>query len=170
MPNVLLTFEEVADLFHCDAAAARSLVIENQWERRRWVDGLPRVQVPPEVAHQFMLNYAAKFEQHLPPARECDAATIPGPAASGGAIECGTALAEQAPGLEPVDRTLAQMDAISDPNRATMKTNVARAKNLDDQAKAMNNQVGFFRFNDQRSRPAVAQKAAAMARRSAAAA
>ena len=86
MPNVSLTFEEIADLFHCDAAAARSLVIQNQWERRRWADGLPRVQVPPEVAHQFMLNYAAKFEQHLPPARASDAATISRSVASAGAI------------------------------------------------------------------------------------
>jgi hypothetical protein len=86
MPNVSLTFEEIADLFHCDAVAARSLVIQNQWERRRWADGLPRVQVPPEVAHQFMLNYAAKFEQHLPQARECDVATISCPVASAGAM------------------------------------------------------------------------------------
>jgi len=86
MPNVSLTFEEIADLFHCDPAAARSLVIQNQGERRRWADGLPRVQVPPEVAHQFMLNYAAKFEQHLPPARASDAATIACPVASAGAI------------------------------------------------------------------------------------
>jgi hypothetical protein len=76
MPNVLLTFEEIADLFDCDAAAARSLVIQNQWERRRWSDGLPRVQVPPEVAHQFMLHYAAKFENL--PTRECDAIAILG--------------------------------------------------------------------------------------------
>jgi len=73
MPNVLLTFEEIADLFHCDSAGARSLVIQNQWERRRWADGLPRVQVPPEVAHQFMLHYAAKFEH--PPANIV--ATVP---------------------------------------------------------------------------------------------
>jgi hypothetical protein len=170
MPNVLLTFEEIADLFHCDAAAARSLVIENQWERRRWVDGLPRVQVPPEVAHQFMLNYAAKFEQHLPPARECDAATISDSAASAGGIGYGTAIAEQASGLAPVSRTPAQMDAISDLNSAMTEENAASGKRLDDQARAADNRAGFFRFNDQRSSPAVAQRAAAMARRSAVAA
>ena len=82
MPNVLLTFEEIADLFHCDSAGARSLVIQNQWERRRWADGLPRVQVPPEVAHQFMLHYAAKFEH--PPAHERDAAVISATVGSGG--------------------------------------------------------------------------------------
>jgi hypothetical protein len=98
MPNVLLTFEEIADLFQCDPAAARSLVIQNQWERRRWADGLPRVQVPPEIAHQFMLNYAAKFEQHLPPPRECDAATISGPVASAG---CDTAIPKKSAGRSP---------------------------------------------------------------------
>jgi|SRR5580692_3275124 hypothetical protein len=82
MPNVLLTFEEIADLFHCDSAGARSLVIQNQWERRRWADGLPRVQVPREVAHQFMLHYAAKFEH--PPTHEPDAEMISVPVASGG--------------------------------------------------------------------------------------
>ena len=49
MPYVLLTFDEIAELFHCDAAGARRRVIENQWERRRWADGETRVHVPPEV-------------------------------------------------------------------------------------------------------------------------
>jgi hypothetical protein len=147
MPNLLLTFEEIADLFHCDAAAAHSLVIENQWERRRWADGLPRVQVPPEVAHQFMLNYAAEFK-HLPPARECDAAMISGAVVSTGAIGCGTAITKQVTGFDPVSMTLAQKDAISDPNPAMMEENIASAKKLDDQARAMNKRVGLFRFND----------------------
>jgi hypothetical protein len=107
MPNVLLTFEEIADLFQCDAAAARSLVIENQWERRRWVDGRPRVQVPPEVAHQFMLNYAAKFEQHLPAAREYDAKMTLNTVGSAGGTEFSTGIAKQVPGFGPVNRTLA---------------------------------------------------------------
>jgi hypothetical protein len=66
MPYLFLTFDEIADLFHCDAADARRRAIHNQWERRRWADGLTRVQVPPEVAHQFMLKYAAKFEPCVP--------------------------------------------------------------------------------------------------------
>jgi hypothetical protein len=66
MPYLFLTFDEIADLFHCDAADARRRVIHNQWERRRWADGLTRVQVPPEVAHQFMLNYAVAFAPGLP--------------------------------------------------------------------------------------------------------
>jgi hypothetical protein len=70
MPQIFLTFDEIADLFHCDAAGARSRVIENQWERRRCADGLPRVYVPPEVGHAFMLSYALKFEQRVPAAHE----------------------------------------------------------------------------------------------------
>jgi|HubBroStandDraft_6_1064221.scaffolds.fasta_scaffold164800_2 hypothetical protein len=72
MPYVFLTFDEIADLFHCDAAGARARVINNQWERRRWADGLTRVQVPPEVAHQFMLNYAAKHEECMTSDRGVD--------------------------------------------------------------------------------------------------
>jgi hypothetical protein len=73
MPYVFLTFDEIAGLFHCDAAEARRRAIHNQWERRRWADGLTRVQVPPEVAHQFMLNYAAKYQQCIPPDHGFDA-------------------------------------------------------------------------------------------------
>jgi hypothetical protein len=76
MPYVLLTFDEIAELFHCDAAGARSRVIENQWERRRWADGQTRVHVPPEVAHQFMLNYSAQYQQYPSPAGEVGAAII----------------------------------------------------------------------------------------------
>jgi hypothetical protein len=79
MPYLLLTFDEIAELFHCDAADARRRVIHNQWERRRWADGLTRVQVPPEVAHQFMLNYAAKYEPCMPPDHGLDADTTSEP-------------------------------------------------------------------------------------------
>ena len=57
MPQVLLTFDEIADLFNCDVPCARSRVIENQWERRRCADGLARVNIPPKVAHAFMVRY-----------------------------------------------------------------------------------------------------------------
>ena len=87
MPYVFLTFDEIADLFHCDSAGARDRVVENQWERRRWPDGVTRVQVPPEVAHQFMLNYAAEYEQH--PVGENDAAIISGADAPDAAVRLG---------------------------------------------------------------------------------
>jgi hypothetical protein len=74
MPQLWLTFEEIADLFYCDAAGARRRVIANQWERRRYSDGLTRAQLPPEVAHEFMLRYARKHESRGATVDEFDAA------------------------------------------------------------------------------------------------
>jgi hypothetical protein len=62
MAQVWVTFEEIQDLFTCDAAAARSRVIFNQWERRRCSDGLTRVLLPPELAHEFMLAHSRRHE------------------------------------------------------------------------------------------------------------
>jgi hypothetical protein len=62
MPQLWLTFEEIADLFYCDAAGARRRVVANQWERRRYSDGVSRALLPPEVAHEFMLRYKNKHE------------------------------------------------------------------------------------------------------------
>jgi hypothetical protein len=65
MAQVWLTFEEIQDLFSCDAADARRRVIANQWERRRCTDGVFRAQLPPEAAHEYMLRYRSR---HEPPA------------------------------------------------------------------------------------------------------
>jgi hypothetical protein len=62
MAQVWVTFEEIQDLFTCDAASARSRVIFNQWERRRCSDGLTRVLLPPELAHEFMLRHSRSHE------------------------------------------------------------------------------------------------------------
>ena len=62
MPQIWLTFEEIADLFYCDTAGARRRVIANQWERRRYSDGVSRALLPPEVAHEFMLRHKSKHE------------------------------------------------------------------------------------------------------------
>lgn len=61
MPQVWLSYEEIADLYRCSPADARRGVIENQWPRRRSGDGLTRVKLPPGSAHQFMLDYATQF-------------------------------------------------------------------------------------------------------------
>ena len=60
MAQVWVTFEEIQDLFGCDAASARSQIVLNQWERRRCTDGLIRAQLPAELAHEFMLGYVSK--------------------------------------------------------------------------------------------------------------
>jgi hypothetical protein len=62
MPQLWLTFEEIADLFFCDPASARRRGIANQWERRRYSDGLTRALLPSEVAHEFMLRYSSKHK------------------------------------------------------------------------------------------------------------
>jgi hypothetical protein len=62
MPQLWLTFEEIADLFYCDTAGARRRVVANQWERRRYSDGLTRALLPSEVAHEFMLRYSSKHK------------------------------------------------------------------------------------------------------------
>jgi hypothetical protein len=74
MPQLWLTFEEIADLFYCDTAGARRRVIANQWERRRYSDGLTRAQLPPDVAHEFMLRYRSKHEPSGSLTNEFDAA------------------------------------------------------------------------------------------------
>jgi hypothetical protein len=62
MPQIWLTFEEIADLFYCDTAGARRRVIANQWERRRYSDGVTRALLPAEAAHEFMLRHKSKHE------------------------------------------------------------------------------------------------------------
>jgi hypothetical protein len=91
MPQLWLTFEEIADLFYCDTAAARRRVIASQWERRRYSDGLTRAQLPPEVAHKFMLRYSSKHESRGAPVDDFDAATA-GRAPDAGGTKIDTAL------------------------------------------------------------------------------
>jgi len=74
MAQVWVTFEEIQDLFTCDAASARSRVIFNQWERRRCSDGLTRVLLPPEPANEFMLGHSRRHELCLKPGDEFEAA------------------------------------------------------------------------------------------------
>jgi hypothetical protein len=74
MPQVWLTFDEIAEYYDCDSAGARSRAIANQWERRRCSDGQFRVQLPPEAGHAFMLNYASMYEPQSAGPDEFDAA------------------------------------------------------------------------------------------------
>jgi len=74
MAQVWVTFEEIQDLFTCDAASARSRVIFNQWERRRSCDGVTRVLLPPQVADEFMLRHSARHEACARPGDDFEAA------------------------------------------------------------------------------------------------
>jgi hypothetical protein len=68
MAQVWLSFDEIQDLFGCDAVDARRRVVASQWERRRCIDGLVRALVPSEVAHDFfMLRYRHQPESRPAP-------------------------------------------------------------------------------------------------------
>ena len=75
MAQVWLSFDEIQQVFSCEAADARRRVVANQWERRRCSDGLVRAQVPSEVAHDvFMLRYRHQPESRPAPVNEFEAA------------------------------------------------------------------------------------------------
>jgi methyl-accepting chemotaxis protein len=57
-----------------------------------------------------------------------------------------TASAEQAIGLEQVNKALAQMDQATQQNSSLVEENAATAKTLDEQAHAMDERVAFFRY------------------------
>ena len=75
MAQVWLSFDEIQQLFYCDAADARRRVVANQWERRRCGDGLVRALVPSQVAYDFfMLSYRHQPESPPAPVNEFEAA------------------------------------------------------------------------------------------------
>jgi hypothetical protein len=74
MAQLWLTFEEIQEMFGCDAAGARRRVIANEWERRRGHDGLTRALLPPEVANDYMLGHRSKQEAPCASASNFEAA------------------------------------------------------------------------------------------------
>jgi methyl-accepting chemotaxis protein len=58
------------------------------------------------------------------------------------------ASAEQASGIEQINKALTQMDEVTQQNSALVEENAATAKTLEDQQSAMSEQVGFFRIGD----------------------
>ena len=74
MAQVWLSFDEIQQVFSCDAADARVRVVANQWERRRCGDGLVRAQVPSEVAHDFFrMLFRPQPESRPAPVNEFEA-------------------------------------------------------------------------------------------------
>jgi hypothetical protein len=61
VPQVWLTYEELAEMFALDAQTVRSEVIAHGWSRRRCSDALTRVKLPPAAAHEYMVSYAARI-------------------------------------------------------------------------------------------------------------
>ncbi len=70
--------------------------------------------------------------------------------------EIASASAEQATGLEQVNKALTQMDEVTQQNSALVEENAATAKTLENQAVAMTEQVAVFRLDDGAQPPAVA--------------
>ncbi len=66
MPQVWLTFEEVAEFYRCDGAGARGRAFANQWERRRCSDGEIRVLLPSAEARAYMARYLDQCEASEP--------------------------------------------------------------------------------------------------------
>ncbi len=62
--------------------------------------------------------------------------------------EIAAASAEQATGLEQINKALAQMDEVTQQNSALVEENAATAKNLENQASAMDERVGVFILDD----------------------
>jgi methyl-accepting chemotaxis protein len=57
------------------------------------------------------------------------------------------ASAEQATGIEQVNKVLLQMDEVTQQNSALVEENAATAKTLEHQAKAMDERISFFKLN-----------------------
>jgi methyl-accepting chemotaxis protein len=58
-----------------------------------------------------------------------------------------TASSEQSTGIEQINRTLTQMDEMTQQNSALVEENAATAKTLEHQAEAMNEHVAYFRLD-----------------------
>ena len=61
--------------------------------------------------------------------------------------EIANASAEQATGIDQVNKALTQMDEVTQQNSALVEENAATAKTLEQQAKAMDDRVPFFQID-----------------------
>ena len=77
---------------------------------------------------------------------------------------------EQSTGIEQVNKALTQMDEVTQQNSALVEENAATAKTLEEQSKAMDQRVAFFRIDDSAKADSTMQPAAAQAQKAAAAA
>jgi methyl-accepting chemotaxis protein len=84
--------------------------------------------------------------------------------------EIAAASAEQSSGLEQVNRSLAQMDEMTQQNSALVEENAATAKTLEQQSQGMDERVSFFRLGDGAAADAPSRVVAMTPKRPAAAA
>jgi hypothetical protein len=74
---------------------------------------------------------------------------------------------EQATGIEQINKALTQMDEVTQQNSALVEENAATAKTLEHQAKALDEQVAYFKIASSESTEADARQMAAHDRQSA---
>jgi hypothetical protein len=60
MPQVWVTYEELGEVLRSGPSAVQQAIIENDLPRRKSSDGRTRIKLSPTLAHEFMLNYAAR--------------------------------------------------------------------------------------------------------------
>jgi methyl-accepting chemotaxis protein len=72
-----------------------------------------------------------------------------------------TASAEQATGLDQVNKALVQMDELTQQNSALVEENAATAKTLEGQSTAMSDRLGYFRLEAASAKATVQQRRAA---------
>ncbi len=77
---------------------------------------------------------------------------------------------EQSTGIEQINKALTQMDEVTQQNSALVEENAATAKTLEQQAKAMDERVGFFRIHNVAAGECATQSGAPLGPRAAVAA
>lgn len=77
---------------------------------------------------------------------------------TGTVADIANASAEQASGIEQINKALAQMDEITQQNSALVEENAAAAKTLEQQATVMNERVATFRIADDNVAPLIRDK------------
>ena len=63
--------------------------------------------------------------------------------------EIANASAEQSTGIEEINKALTQMDEVTQQNSALVEENAATARTLEQQARALDERVAFFRIEEE---------------------
>ncbi|RVU18795.1 hypothetical protein [Methylobacterium oryzihabitans] len=98
MPQIWLTYDEMADHFGCSATEARSGAISQGWRRRRCGDGATRVKLLPDMALDYMRAQVVKHSAGMVRDLQARASSFErGPAAAPLALPAATAEAALPP-------------------------------------------------------------------------
>lgn len=67
VPQLWLTYEEIAEAFGCRPEVAEEAVVSGRWTRKRSRDMLVRALLPQDVMQVYVVNAAAKFQGRTTP-------------------------------------------------------------------------------------------------------